>query len=78
MGEGLKAGVARPGTFAADLQAARERRKLSRGEVARRMGVGAPQVSRMESGRYKLREDSIRRYAAALGSEVRLTVKARC
>jgi transcriptional regulator with XRE-family HTH domain len=73
----MKAGVARPGTFAADLQSARQRAKLSRGEVARRMGVGAPLVSRMESGRYRLREDSVRRYAAALGCDPRIVLKAK-
>jgi transcriptional regulator with XRE-family HTH domain len=73
----VKPGIALPGTFAADLQRARERRKLSRGEVSRRMGVRPELVSRMESGRYRLREDSVRRYAEALGCAVRLALTSR-
>lgn len=63
------------GSFASVLIAAREKAGVTRAEMARLLDVSPPSITNFESGdraTYGLREDTIRRYAEALGLEVRL------
>jgi transcriptional regulator with XRE-family HTH domain len=46
-----------------------------RAEMARRLGVAPPQVTRWESGDVEIGESVIRRYAEALGLKARLVLE---
>lgn len=60
--------------LAAELIRARAEAGMTQGEVAARMGVSQPAVARMESGR-NVSFRSLRRYAAAIGRPLRLTIQ---
>lgn len=63
------------GTFAFVLCSARERAGIDRAEMARRLGVAPPQITRWESGDVDIGENVVRRYAAALRQAVRLELE---
>jgi transcriptional regulator with XRE-family HTH domain len=50
----------------------RVQRRLSQAEVARRLGVTAAFVCRMENGTRRARSDTLERYAAVLGFRFKL------
>jgi transcriptional regulator with XRE-family HTH domain len=56
--------------FGSMLKAARERAGINQAEQARRMGISASAVNRIESGKRPVCEDTIARYAEALGARV--------
>lgn len=61
--------------IAADLKEARMRQGLSLADMARRSGLTRPAISRLENGlRPNPTLDTLFRYAAALGLEIRLAV----
>ena len=53
------------------LKTVRERRALSQREMAAKLGVTQPVVSRWESGESAIGEDTLAKYAGALGVSVR-------
>lgn len=53
------------------LKTVRERRGLSQREMAGKLGVTQPVVSRWESGESAIGEDTLSKYAQALGVSVR-------
>jgi ribosome-binding protein aMBF1 (putative translation factor) len=59
-------------TFALVLEAARERKGLTRSAMAHLCGVAGPVITRIESGRQGAGEATIRRYAKVLGMRVEL------
>ncbi|GIJ67266.1 helix-turn-helix domain-containing protein [Virgisporangium ochraceum] len=57
-----------------ELVARRRAAGLSQGEVAERMGTSQPAVARLEAGQVDARMSTLRRYAAAVGAELKLEV----
>jgi transcriptional regulator with XRE-family HTH domain len=49
------------------LRMLRQTTGLTLAQVAKRMGTSAPDLSRLETGRYPVAADYVRRYARALG-----------
>lgn len=62
-------------SVAAALIAARLRARLTQAEVAARIGSTQSAVARMESGRCKLSQSSLEKYAEATGSRLRITLE---
>jgi DNA-binding XRE family transcriptional regulator len=56
------------------LRAARENAGLDRGTVAVRIGIDAESLARLESGKDDPTMDLLRRYAAALGKQIVLSL----
>lgn len=63
-----------PGSFAECLYNARNAAGLTQTELAERMGCAQPNVYRWEAGISPVGETTIRRYAAALGMRVSLSL----
>lgn len=59
-------------SFAAALVTARLSKGLTRADMARLYGAAPTVISRLESGRCKIGEATIRKYAAALGMHAKL------
>jgi DNA-binding XRE family transcriptional regulator len=51
---------------------ARLRARLTQAELAQRIGTTQSAVARMESGRYKLSQSTLEKYAEATGSRLRV------
>jgi len=49
------------------LKQIRESKKISQVELANKTGIAQPNVSTYENGKKRMREDTIRRFAKALG-----------
>lgn len=64
-----------PESWASVLVAWREAAGLTRAEMARRLGVAPPHVTRLESGGVEIGEKAVKRYAAALGKRARLELE---
>ena len=60
----------------AELAAARRAEGLSQSAVAAQMGTSQPVVARLESGQVDVRLSTLSRYAAAVGRELDLRVRA--
>lgn len=60
-------------TLAAALIEARASGSLSQAEIARRMGTSQPAVARLESGRGNPSLATLRRYAEATGTKLKIT-----
>ena len=60
--------------ISSELIAARKRAKLSQEDLAERMGTSQSAIARLESGRNMPMMETIRRYAEATGSRVRLSL----
>jgi len=69
--EGLRAGVAPSPRAGVALNEFRRQRGLRQADVAARLGIGQPDVSKLES-RSDLRLSTIRAYVEALGGRLRL------
>lgn len=60
--------------LAAVLIDARKRRRVTQAQLAERMGVKQSAIARLESGKVAAKGETLRRYADALGYEVRLSL----
>ena len=59
-------------SIAAAMIVARVRARLTQAELARRIGTTQSAVARMESGRYKVSQATLEKYARATGSRLRV------
>jgi ribosome-binding protein aMBF1 (putative translation factor) len=59
-------------TLASTLIAARSAAGISQEEIARRMQTSQPAIARLESGKANPSVDTLRRYAAATGTQLKI------
>lgn len=64
-------------TLASALIEARSSAGISQEEIARRMRTSQPAVARLESGKANPSVDTLRRYAAATGTELKIVFERR-
>lgn len=64
-------------TLASALIEARSSAGISQEEIARRMRTSQPAVARLESGKANPSVDTLRRYAAATGTELKIVFEPR-